>query len=322
MAQSQKDDDKTQLSKNLAFISHCTDLCLFGFIRHHNSKWKLPIAIDIELLLRHFLGAMPMSFNYHKMRKYLAKKNTLCCVVQPLQLYLAFNAYTQTTLEAKLLSLKQSLDIQLHEEFLRAIEPRIGCRFEVRALNTVTFASEKFICDLYDSLIHGSIQKLVSNKWKTVGIGKMELIENQYNPKRLLVKLTRRKNEKVYMFQCKPKHKIHQNVAIIIRGTDTINGNRHVLALRFNQQNVMNAWQQKLIQQIEDNKALPTRCRWRARTSHWVTAEMRKDGPWKCTLCLHANGPERRDCAICYSPRLKKEINDTNREDIDLGVEI
>merc|ERR1712242_639310 len=102
----------------------------------------------------------------------------------------------------------------------------------------------------------------MGNKWKTVGIGKLELIHNEYNPKKILIKLTRRKNDKVYMFQCKPKHKIHQNVAIIIRGTSTICGTRYILALRFNQQNVMNEWQRMLAQQIEENKALPSQCRW------------------------------------------------------------
>merc|ERR1712228_275053 len=151
-----------------------------------------------------------------------------------------------------------------------------------------------------------------------------ELIENQYNPKRILIKLTRRKREKVYMFQCKPKHKIHQNVAIIIRGTDTINGNRYVLALRFNQQNVMNEWQQRLSQRIKENKELPQSrvCRWRARASDWSVG-MEQDGPWKCELCLHANGMDRAYCSICYSPKPKKEKDDemnNKKQNVDLEI--
>ena len=91
----------------------------------------------------------------------------------------------------------------------------------------------------------GSIQKLESNKWRTVGIGTLSLLKNHHNPTHILLKLVRKKNGEVYMFQCKPKVKTTES-SLICKGTDTRKKREYVLAIRFKEDDKMEEFEDVL----------------------------------------------------------------------------
>lgn len=101
----------------------------------------------------------------------------------------------------------------------------------------------------------GSIQKLVANKWKTVGIGQLFLLKNKHNPTQVLIKLIRKKRNEVHMFQCKPKVK-QNGKSLIIKGTDTKKKQEFVLAIRFNQDYTMQQFQTTLDKLYRRNQTI------------------------------------------------------------------
>ena len=78
----------------------------------------------------------------------------------------------------------------------------------------------------------GSIQKLVGQSWKTVGIGQISILHHDHNPSHILLKLVRNKNGDTHVFQCKPKCKQQGAQSIIIKGTDTKKNDDWMLAVR------------------------------------------------------------------------------------------
>lgn len=101
----------------------------------------------------------------------------------------------------------------------------------------------------------GSIQKLVANKWKTVGIGQLILIKNKHNPTQVLLKLIRKKRNEIHMFQCKPKIKTNGK-SLILKGTDTKKKQEFVLAIRFNQDQTMQQFQTILDKLYRRNQSI------------------------------------------------------------------
>ena len=101
----------------------------------------------------------------------------------------------------------------------------------------------------------GSIQKLVANKWKTVGIGHLSLFNNRYNPTKVLIKLLRTKRNEIHIFQCNPKNKTHGK-SLIIKGTETKKNQEFILAIRFKQDTAMQQFQTYLDNLYRRNKSV------------------------------------------------------------------
>lgn len=119
----------------------------------------------------------------------------------------------------------------------------------------------------------GSIQKLVINKWKTVGIGQLILFTNPYNPTHVLIKLIRKKRNKVHIFQCKPKTKTNSK-ALIIKGTDTKTNQEYVLAIKFTQDNGMQQFQTCLDKSYRTTKYAPTSARDMEQSQEEISQEL------------------------------------------------
>eukprot|EP01083_Nonionella_stella_P214643 773237_1 len=152
------------------------------------------------------------------MSQYFQKRKSIS--VTPMHLYLTLNSYSQNSIES---ALTNGINNDNYKQL--SLLPT--------TLSDTT--RKKFDRSLNEYLTHGSIQKLVDNytQWKTVGIGKLEVIQNKYNPTKPLLKLVRKKKKTIHIFQCKPKNKA-QGKSIILKAAHTITNTWIILAVRFN----------------------------------------------------------------------------------------
>eukprot|EP00485_Elphidium_margaritaceum_P004083 CAMPEP_0202689252 /NCGR_PEP_ID=MMETSP1385-20130828/4554_1 /ASSEMBLY_ACC=CAM_ASM_000861 /TAXON_ID=933848 /ORGANISM="Elphidium margaritaceum" /LENGTH=654 /DNA_ID=CAMNT_0049344363 /DNA_START=23 /DNA_END=1987 /DNA_ORIENTATION=- len=153
----------------------------------------------------------------------------------------------------------------------------------------------------------GSIQKLVVNQWKTVGIGHLCLLSNTHNPTGFLLKLLRNKRNEIHIFQCKSKAKVN-GPSLIMRGTDTKNKQEYILALRFKESHCVHVWYGairrivKAAKQTPNLKLVPNSKHHIRSTTEDVIAKMKQQS-WDCSLCCHDNKAGAFMCEMCRTPR-------------------
>eukprot|EP00484_Ammonia_sp_Unknown_P018104 CAMPEP_0197028260 /NCGR_PEP_ID=MMETSP1384-20130603/7984_1 /TAXON_ID=29189 /ORGANISM="Ammonia sp." /LENGTH=649 /DNA_ID=CAMNT_0042457231 /DNA_START=84 /DNA_END=2033 /DNA_ORIENTATION=+ len=149
----------------------------------------------------------------------------------------------------------------------------------------------------------GSIQKLVANQWKTVGIGQVIIIRNNHNPSYFLLKLLRNKRNEVYVFQCKPKAKA-SGKSLIMKGIDTKTKKEYVLAVRFDQLNSLEKFKTIIARQLVriQNNSISNN---KKRTSMppKELQEQLSQYAWDCAICHYRNKPKSFDCEVCNTPR-------------------
>eukprot|EP01083_Nonionella_stella_P218477 783434_1 len=166
----------------------------------------------------------------------------------------------------------------------------------------------------------GSVQKLVTNKWKTVGIGQLILLKNKHNPSHILLKFIRKKKNQIYMFQCKPKVKTNGK-SLILKGTDTKKKKDLVLALRFDEADIMNKFHNIMNELYKKTQSSSFKSRHKRTDSTPPTMikEQLAQYAWDCELCTFRNEPTIFDCEICKHPRPLKPALEAKRHSENLN---
>eukprot|EP01083_Nonionella_stella_P176002 614620_1 len=149
---------------------------------------------------------------------------------------------------------------------------------------------------------NGCIQKLVHHDWKTIGVGQLSLIKNTYNPSLILLKLQRKKRNKIHIFQCKPKAKT-SGKALILKGTDTKKNQESVLAVRFDLISAMNEFHTVFDQLYRQNKRPSRVPDKRPSMPPQDLKRQLSQYVWDCELCTYRNEPTTFDCGVCNHPR-------------------